>query len=153
MILAVRATLPVLSRVTDWIRPTAHDNPKEWQEERSTNTEQSKRKKKKLISDSKEFDMPLFSVATLSSSDLLMKGERILGRKGNPEGRGGNNPYKQFSLNTFKNLLELDDATRNYSTLQAWQHAMVTLKQKVLSFCQYEKEKILDQTQKNLTCS
>lgn len=85
--------------------------------------------------------MPLFSVATLSSSDLLMKGERILGRKGNPEGRGKNNPYKQFSLSTFKNLLELDDPARNYSTLQAWQHAMVTLKQKVLSFCHMRKRK------------
>ena len=68
--------------------PTACDNPKEWQEERSTNTKESKRRKQQqLISDSKEFDTSLSSVATLSSSDLQMKGEGIYGRKGNPEGR------------------------------------------------------------------
>lgn len=45
--------------------------------------------------------MPLFSVATLSSSDLQMKGQCIYGRKGNPEGKGKKlHPHKQFSLST-----------------------------------------------------
>lgn len=48
------------------------------------------RKKKKLISDSKESDISLFSVATLSSSDLQMKAKYVHSRKGNPEGRRKN---------------------------------------------------------------
>lgn len=81
--------------------------------------------------------MPLFSVATLYSSDLQMKEECIDGRKENPEGREKKNhphlnPHKQFSLSILKHLLELDDPARNYSRLQAWQHTRVTLKKKVL---------------------
>lgn len=80
-----------MDRVTDWILPTACDNPEKRQEERSTNIRESmRRKKKSIISDSKESDIPLSSVATLSSSDLQMKGKSIHSRKGNPEGRRKN---------------------------------------------------------------
>lgn len=97
--------------------------------------------------------MPLSSVATLSPSDLQMKGVYIW-KEGKSRRKGKKlHPHKQSSLSIFKHLLELDDPARSYSILRAWQHTMVTLKQKVL-ILSYEKGKIPDQPQKkSLTCS
>lgn len=128
MTLSVWAYKCWADRVTDWILPTAHDNPEERQEEKSTNIRESKRRKKKrLILIQRSLTYPSFQWQ--HSLSLMCRWKYVQSRKGNPEGKKKElNPHKQLPLHISKHWLGLDDPARNYSIFQAWQHTTAALK-------------------------